>query len=455
VSTVALDLGSTRIKLARLGADGALAILAALDAPRPRGDGAVREFDADQYRRAAESLTARIERGSRLGIASQRSTFVLWERASGVPVAPAISWQDRRAAAWCDAHARLEGELREASGLPLSPHYAGPKLAVVLDARPDLRERMRRGEILFGTLETYLVWHWSERRAHETDLSMAARTLLVDARRRAWSESACAAFGVPREALPKIAATSGRDTRLAGDVRLACSIADQASGLLAMAPESDAAALVNLGTGCFVLRPTGASFECKSGYLSGPLRGDGERASFALEGTINGGGASVERFGNARVELGAFDAHPEAFCLPDDNGVGAPHWRAMQPFELSPAARVLALDAQRAIVLEGLVFRVCEILGGLFDDRPPARVLLSGGLAREPFVASTLATCLQREIEVASELESTLLGAARLAAGLDPCARSATRIIEPVANAAWLRAKYERWRAWLARTLVQ
>jgi glycerol kinase len=455
VSTAALDLGSTRIKLARLGDDGALEILAAVEAPRPRGDGERREFDADEYRRAAESLTARLERGTRLGVASQRSTFVLWDRASGAPVTPAISWQDRRAAAWCDAHARLADGLRQASGLPLSPHYAGPKLAVVLDGQPKLRERMQRGEVLFGTLETYLIWHWSERRAHETDLSMAARTLLVDVRRRDWSASACATFGVPREALPAIAPTAGRDTRLENGVRIACTIADQASGLLAMLPESDESALVNLGTGCFVLRPTGSSFESTPGYLCGPLRGAGERASFALEGTINGGGASVARFGDAPVELLALDNRPDAFCLPDDNGVGAPHWRPMQPFEFSPAARALPLDAQRAIVLEGLVFRVCEILGGLFRDRAPALVLLSGGLAREPFVASALATCLGRKIEVASELESTLLGAARVAAGLDPWARPSTRTVEPVANALWLRAKYERWRVWLARLLAQ
>jgi glycerol kinase len=454
MSTVALDLGSTRIKLARLTANETLEILGALDAPRPHGEGAVREFDADEYRRAAESLFTRIEPGSRLGIASQRSTFVLWERASGAPIGPAISWQDRRAAAWCDAHAQLADELREATGLPLSPHYAGPKLALLLDARPELRERMHGGEVLFGTLETYLVWHWSERRAHETDLSMAARTLLVDVRRRDWSESACAAFGVPRAALPAIVATAGRTTQLSGAVQLACSIADQAAGLLAMLPSDEPAALVNLGTGCFVLRPTGASFEHVRGYLSGPLRGNGEHTTFALEGTINGGGASVERFGSARVQLDEHDAHPDAFCLPDENGVGAPHWRALQSFAFSPAAGGLELDAQRAIVLEGLVFRVREIVDGLFNDRAPTRVLLSGGLAREPFVARALATCLARDIEIADEVESTLLGAARLAAGLDPCARPATRVVEPDTSAAWLRAKYERWREWLAHLLA-
>jgi glycerol kinase len=197
---------------------------------------------------------------------------------------------------------------------------------------------MQRGEVLFGTLETYLIWHWSERRAHETDLSMAARTLLVDVRRGAWSDSACAAFGVPLAALPAIVATAGRDTRLENDVRLAGTIADQASGLLAMLAESGEAALVNLGTGCFVLRPAGSVFEPTPGYLCGPLRGAGRRAGFALEGTINGGGASVARFGDAPVELSAFDRCPDAFCLPDENGVGAPHWRAMQPFEFSPAA---------------------------------------------------------------------------------------------------------------------
>ena len=453
MTTFALDLGSTRIKLARLDADGALRVLAASDAPLPRGGESRREFDADEYRSLAESLKSRIEPGARLAITSQRSTFVLWDRTSGKPLTPAISWQDRRAAAWCEEHANLGSGLRERSGLPLSPHYAGPKLAVVLDAQPELRRRMHSGEILFGTLETYLAWHWSERRAHETDLSMAARTLLVDVRRRAWSESACEAFGVPRAALPRIVATGGRTTQLTGGVQLACSIADQASGLLAMLPGDERSAFVNLGTGCFVLRPNASVFELVPGYLSGPLRADAEHATFALEGTINGGGASVARFGDARPELAAFDAHADAFCLPDENGIGAPHWRALQSFALSSAALGLPRDAQRAVVLEGLVFRVREIIDGLFATAPPQRVVLSGGLAREPFVARALATCLARNVEVAQEVESTLLGAARLAAGLDPCARPATEVVEPLADALWLRAKYERWRSWLATLL--
>jgi glycerol kinase len=447
---LALDLGTTRVKLATLDDGGALTDLRTCRAPAPRGDGELRELDADAYRRAAESLLADAPTDVPLGIASQRSSFCLWDR-EGVPATPLLSWQDRRAAAWCDAHRAHEPRVTELTGLPLSPHYAGPKLAQLLERDAQLGVRLAAGGLLFGTLESFLVWHWSAR-VHETDLSMAARTLLADPLTGDWSDELLALCGVPRACLPRIAPTHGRATPLARGGALAASIADQPSGLLAVLGTSADGALVNLGTGAFVLSPTGARREQRAGYLSGPLCAapDGS-AAFALEGTINGGGATADRAAPGPTQLPASDPTPDAFCLPDENGVGAPYWRPRQAFLFDDGGASLTGADRRRAILEGLVFRARGILDDLPDTDP---VHVSGGLSHEPFVPTALATCLGREVRVLEEEETTLLGAARLAAGLEPYARPSARTVRPDPRGLWLQDKYERWREWLLQRLA-
>lgn len=454
-TAAALDLGSTRIKLALGGDDGRLGEPRFVDAPALAGEQPVREFEADEYRARVEKLLAQLPQGARLAIASQRSTFVLWERANGRPVRRAISWADRAAADWCAAHEELGRRIPSMTGLLLSPHYVGPKLARLLELEPTLARRMRRREVLFGTLETYLLWHWSAGAAHETDASMAARTLLADARDCVWSSELCDAFGVPREALPSIVPTSGRDLELSNGLRLVASLSDQAASVLAMLPrDDDSGVLINLGTGSFALRPTASSFSPTPGLLAGPIHADAHSRTYALEGTLNAGGATLARLGPPEHELASRDEFPDAFCLPDENGIGAPHWLPTRSFELSPAARALTPAQQRAIVLEGLTFRLRELIEALFPHSAPNRVVLSGGLAHDPVVAATLAAVLSRPIELSTEPESTLLATARLAAGLAPFSAPATQLVSPAPQHAWLAAKYAHWRTWLASTLL-
>jgi glycerol kinase len=458
-AALGLDLGTTRIKLALYRGDRGreLEDLRWLPAPEPRGDGAVREVDADAYRRTAEALLEQAPPGLPLGIASQRSSFVLWDR-GGRPQTPLVSWQDRRAEPWCRREEQRAQPLIGATGLVLSPHYAGPKLAALFEEDADLRARAEAGELFFGTLETYLVWHWSRGAAHETDLSMAARTLLVDLETGGWSPRLCALFGVPPGILGTIAPTHGRDTVLyaPGGRVLTASIADQAAGLVGSLGTGARAALVNLGTGVFCLSPTGARLERRAGYLSGPLLGgrpgDRGQARYALEATINGGGATADRCAPGPTALPARDPAPGAYCLPDENGVGAPFWLARQGFVLA-GAEGLAPAERRRVVLEGLVFRVHAALADLGSVE--GRVLVAGGLAKEPFVPGALATVLGRPVEVLEEAETTLLGAARLASGAGPddAPCLATRSATPVAHARWLADKSLAWRAWVAELL--
>jgi glycerol kinase len=448
-----LDLGSTRIKIGWLDEHGALLDVNSLPAPPLRGADGIREADAEAYAVAAggllEQLSRRLPPGAPLGLASQRSTFVLWERESGKPRTPLVSWQDTRAADWCVRNADAAIPVVRLTGLVLSAHYVGPKLAAMQESDPALARELRGGGLLFGTLDCYLVWRWTVGRVHATDPTMAARTALFDIDRNDWSDTLLERFGVPRSILPRIEPTTARREALTPGLVLAASVADQPSGALALLPGKDAV-LVNLGTGGFVLRLAARGDRRPPGFLVGPACAPaGGPVSYAIEGTINGAGNAVDRFGEGPTELSFDDPSPEAFCLPDAAGLGSPHWRPDVGLELSGKARGLDAAARRLVVLEGLLFRIRELLEASGGDRPPRRLLLSGGLSREPFLPAGLAALLDRPIDLPELPEGGLTGAARLAAGLDPFADPPLRRVEPGPRGAYLRDKYPYWLDWM------
>lgn len=400
VAAIGLDLGSSWLKAGLLDDRGCLMHVASVAAPPLQGTGAIREGDAEAYARAArellESLCRRAPSGTPLGISSQRSSFTIWDSRSGKPLPPLISWQDRRGGAWCASRRSLEPEVARRTGLLLSGHYVGPKLAALQENAGHLRRVLRAGHCLLGNLETYLLWHWSSRSAHETDLTMAARTLLVDLASADWSMELMRAFDVPAEILPRVVSSAGRQVDLELGATLTASLADQAAGALAV----------------------------------------------------------LERLDPRPTELPSSDPSPQAFSLPDEAGLGAPHWRADLGLTLSPAASQLDRREQRRIVLEGLLFRIAEVLDDLCQPALPQRILISGGLSRDPATGKGLAALLGRPIELVEEHEAALLGAARLAAGFAPCAEPRTIAIEPGPAGGYLADKYLRWRQWLAGLLA-
>jgi glycerol kinase len=450
---VALDIGSTAIKAVRLTAGGGLAARRAVAAPPLSRRGLRCEGDARAYCEAGEALLRKVASGlpagTPLGIAAQRSSFLLWERRGGRPITPLISWQDRRAEDWCRRHARAGAEIGRRCGLVLSPHYAGPKLAALLERSAPLGRRLRSGDVLFGTLETFFVWRLTSGRVHATDASMAARTCLFDLRAGGWSPALLDLFGVPRAALPDIRPTSGGHEPLGGGLALAATVADQAAGALALLREGPSDAVINAGTGAFILRPARGPEERVPGFLTGPLRGLANGPDrYAHEGTINGPGPLRHRHSGS-VRLPGADPAPGAYCLPDAAGLGSPHWRADLGFTLSPAAGRLDAARRRRLILEGLLFRCREILERLFPDEAPARLYLSGGLSRSASFGAGLAALLGREVESVKEAEQTLLGAARLAAGIDEALPVRTRVHSPGLPGAYLAEKYAGWQGWL------
>lgn len=444
----ALDLGSTRLKAAVLTPEGVLTPAGEAEAPPLSGTGPVREGDASAYVDAAlDVLNAAGRPDLPLGIASQRSSFALWDAATGRPVTPLVSWQDRRAEDWCRAHAHLAEIITRRTGLVLSPHYAGPKLAVLLAADPALRAGLAQGALRFGTLDTWLLWRLTNGRIHHTDLSMAARTLLVDLEAGDWAPALLTAFGVPRAGLPAIGPSTGLTLPLPDGGVAAATVADQGAAALAAVGGLPGAALVNLGTGGFVLVPVPGPHAGPPGYLTGPLCRTGSGTAWAVEGTINGIGAGV---GPGTTPIPDADPTPDALCIPDTAGIGAPHWRAdLGPVE-NDALRALDGTDRRRVVLEGIAFRVAEIVADLADAVPIHRLVLSGGLSHEPFLGPALAACTGLPTDLLGEPEATLLGAARLAAGLPP----APPVLESLpAEGGYMRDKVVRWNNWKSKVL--
>jgi glycerol kinase len=450
---IALDLGSTRFKLGALDADGNLEVVFTAPAPELKGSGLIREGQPAEFLRTATELVDQAAArwpGHSLGLVAQRSTFTVWHPQSGQPLAPMISWQDRGAASWCDAHIDLRESIARQSGLLLSPHYLGPKLAALQQSHPEVRHALQEDGALVGTLDAWLMWHWNQANRHQTDLTMAARTALVDIELGAWSPRLCRLFNVPLAALPQIRPSNSQSLTLDNGLRLKASIADQASGAIAELDPHEDVAMVNFGTGAFVLSPQANARTRKAGYLTAPILSTaGESTRFVLEGTINGAGPALDKFHSGPTVLPTEDDCPEGFAIPDLTGVGSPHWREDIGLTLSAAARSTSPVVKRRIVLEGLLFRVLEILLDLGDGTLPGRTLIAGGAVHDPAIGLGLAQLLQTPVGQLIEPEATLLGVARLAAGHNPFSKPAIQEIRVSSAGAYLPEKYWRWHSWV------
>lgn len=454
-AVVALDVGSTRLKAgAWRGPRGFDAVVSA-EAPELRGEGAIRESDPEALLAAAGDLLEEASRGLArpvpLGLTTQRSSLVLWERAGGRAVTPMISWQDRRAAAWCERNAAMGSEIEHRTGLRWSPHYFAPKMALLCEEDAALARGLREGRFCAGTLDTFLLYRWSGGRAFLTDPTLAARTLLVDLGSAAWSPDLLRRFHLPREALGDILPSRGLRVAIGGAFELRALVSDQASAAVAALGARTGGVLINLGTGGFVLRPTGPTPQRRRGYLCGPYLSSPDQTFYALEGTINGIGPSVDAYGAQPTPWPVREPLQGALCLPDSSGVGSPYWLPRQGPCFSTGAEGLPPADLRRAVLEGIVFRVRQIVDDLVTDGGISTFYLSGGLTREPLLRAGLAALLPGEVRLLEERESALTGVASLAAGCPDAGPLPSARLVPDAEAGYLAATYEAWRAWVQR----
>ena len=455
--SIAIDIGTTRVKAAILSEANRLSNIISKPAPALKTDGLRCEADPVAYLTAATSILDSIRSQVPeipVGVASQRSSFLLWNKQTGRAETPVLCWQDRRAYDWCTSNQELQTRITDITGLLLSPHYVGPKLASLFTADIGLRRKAFAGDLKLGTLDSWLVWKWTHGRIHEVDLSMAARTLLVDLEKKRWSEELLSIFGVPQYLLPRITSTRGKRIVLDHGGVITATIADQAASVIPIIKKPGSNIMVNLGTGGFVIFPTGERLQRKPGYLSEPLTGcTASETQYALEGTINGIANALQQSANLPVGVSKIDPVPNCFCSPETAGIGAPYWMARVPFLLSESARTLKPPEQRRVVLEGIVFRICQILHDLCDDRFPPKIHIAGGISNENYICQGLAMCLNQPIYRSREKEMTLLGVAQLAANSPPNEWSSLRVETPRFSEHYLRQKYHEWRTWLDKEI--
>jgi len=469
ISTIALDLGTTSIKSGLLDQHGVLKHIVARPAPKISVNDGRYESDALAYAAVADqALSESIAHAvgcKTFGLCSQRSSFLIWEKYSGRPITPLISWQDNRGATSCEDLRAHEKSIRTLTGLPLTRYYFAPKLRSLLLANPDWLARLAGGELLTGTLETFLIWRWSGGKHHVTDASMAARTLLMDIRQHQWSQTLCDLFGIPMHILPQIKPSAELDIPLTNGLTLTASVADQSAALIASVLEDRAEVLVNLGTGCFVVRyltENNLNQAALPGYLLMQVYQDGRlHPHFAVEGTLNSIAAALAPYpvDECRTEDLAAD---DIFCLAEPSGLGAPYFAncrfaACYPdplhtnlgVQFSRPVEHLSQRGIAVLLLEAIIFRVARILEDFHREFPIERVYLSGGLSELTCLQQGVARCVPFDVYQLRQSESSLQGAALLAAGMTLASCRESEKISSTHDASALLEKYRHWKAWL------
>ena len=461
-SAIALDLGTTTIKAGLLNADGWLARVIARAAPAITVSNGRYESDALAYAQAAEGLLvellAQAEDIPPLGICSQRSSFLIWERVAGQPLTPFISWQDTRGDASCAALRSSDDMIHERTGLRLTPYYLAPKLRVLLLGHPEWYARLEHNELLVGTLDTFLIWRWTEGKHYVTDVSMAARTLLMDVRRQCWSRELCELFGIPLSALPEIRPSAGINLPLVQELVLQASLADQSAAMIASIGEDRSAALVNLGTGGFVIRHLEEGREDHSGYLHTLVYQDRSlRAHFAIEGTLNSIAAALAPYPARECHIADL-AETDIYCLAEPSGIGAPYFSDKVGLRFSKPVDHLTPRQIASLLLEGIIFRVAQILEDFHSMSPIEKIYLSGGLSELVCLQQGIAQCAPCDVYRLMQRNASLHGALLLAS--DNVSSQSGKVkqalvekINVTQNATVLTEKYFRWKDWLAKTL--
>ncbi len=382
---------------------------------------------------AAPGLGAR--RVAAVGITNQRETCLLWHRATGEPVGRAIVWQDRRTAEVC-ARLRADGVeplVQERTGLLLDPYFSASKVAWLLDNVPGARVQAERGELAFGTVDSFLLYRLTGGAVHASDVTNASRTLLYDIHRGCWDEELCRLFGVPLAVLPDVRDSSGDFGVTAPglferQIPISGMAGDQQAALVGQACFEPGMAKATYGTGCFLLLNTGSrAVSSRSRLLTTPAYRLCGELTYAVEGSIFVAGAAVKWLRDSlgviadAAETGALAAgmadNQGVYMVPAFVGLGAPHW--------DPHARGaifgLTLDSKPAhlarAAMEAVAYQTHDLLAAVEADGGtlPATLRVDGGMTANGWFCQFLADVLQVPVERPGNLETTALGAAFLA----------------------------------------
>jgi glycerol kinase len=414
-----------------------------------------------------------------LGIANQRETTVLWDRRTGAPVHNAINWQDMRTDRLCQDLAREFGQhrFRAKTGLPVTTYFSGPKVSWLLDRIPGLRERAEAGEILFGTIDAWLIWNLCGK--HVTDVTNASRTLLMNLETLDWDPELLDVMGIPAAVLPEIRASSeayGEAGAPLAGVPVASALGDQSAALVGQTCFSPGEAKCTFGTGSFLVLNTGARPVTSDSGLLTTLAyklGSAEPA-YALEGSIAVTGALVQWF---RDNLGLIGSAPEietlaltvednggCYFVPAFSGLFAPHWRSDARGVIAGLTGYINKGHLARAVLEATAWQTREVVEAMNSDYGSdlAELRVDGGMTANNLLMQFLADVLDVPVTRPIVAETVSLGAAYaagLAVGFWPDTDSLTRNWHRAAE--WLPGRdmprrdrgYRKWKKAVARSV--
>ena len=444
---VAIDQGTTSTRCILFDQDGRLAAVAQREHrqyfPRP---GWV-EQDAVEIWRNVDRIVPRALRDAgvsteqivALGIANQRETAVVWDRHTGAPVGRAIVWEDIRTE---DLVRELEKEpgadkVRDRCGLPLATYFTAPRLRWLLDTNPGLRDRAERGDVLFGTMDSWLIWNLTggvDGGSHVTDVTNASRTMLMNLATLSWDDELLAFFGVPRAMLPEIRPSTeigGVSRRVVPGIRIAAALGDQHAALFGQTCFARGETKCTYGTGSFLLMNTGHELVRSShgllttiGYQIG-----GDPVNYALEGSIAVTGSLVQWF---RDNLGMIGSAPEietlartvddnggCYIVPAFSGLFAPHWRSEARGIIVGLTSYITTGHLARAVLEATGWQTREVVDAMNADSGMGTTALKvdGGMTADHLLMQFIADVLDVPVMRPMVAETVSLGAA-YAAGL-------------------------------------
>ncbi len=370
-----------------------------------------------------------------IGITNQRETTIVWDKNTGKPVYPAIVWQCRRTAGMID---RLMAEgygeyIKETTGLIPDAYFSGSKLAWILDHVEGARQRAQKGELLFGTVDTWLIWNLTSKKVHVTDRTNASRTMLFDIHKMEWDQKILDLFHIPASMLPEVKPSScvygmTDSNLLGGEIPIAGAAGDQQSALFGQCCFEAGDVKNTYGTGCFLLMNTGEkAVRSRQGLLTTIAASRDDRVNYALEGSVFVAGAAIQWL---RDELKILEnaAQSEEYCrqvkdtggvylVPAFTGLGAPYW--------DPYARGAVLGLTRGTTrahlvratVESLAYQVWDVIGAMEKDAAIAMKSLKvdGGACANDFLMQFQADLLDAAVERPNCIETTALGAAYLA----------------------------------------
>ncbi|WP_347859422.1 glycerol kinase GlpK [Planktomarina sp.] len=417
-----------------------------------------------------------------IGITNQRETTLVWDRNTGAPIHKAIVWQDRRTSAFCD-RLRAEGheaEITQKTGLLLDPYFSATKLHWLLTHVEGAAARAARGELLFGTMDSYLIWKLTEGRAHVTDATNAARTMLYDIRQGCWDAQICALMQVPSAMLPDVrdcASEFGTTTLFGADIPILGVAGDQQAATIGQACFEPGMLKSTYGTGCFALLNTGDTLVTSKNRMLGTIAYQlGGKPTYALEGSIFIAGAVVQwlRDGLGLISAAhetadmaaAADPTQSLYLVPAFTGLGAPYWNADCRGAIFGLTRNSGPKEFAKAALQSVGYQTRDLLLAMQDDmgRPGEAVLrVDGGMTASDWTMQFLSDILGAPVDRPKVLETTALGAAWLAgsrAGIYPDQQgfadswACDRRFEPQMDAPRRDRLYSGWQDAVSRTLV-